>query len=264
MRLRRSENNHYVKLCAALEGWSEGLLSHATLARLVPAPESTIRRLATRLVANGVLRRVGRGHYLHRDATEQPPLNEMINAVSEGGTAHYCYATAMAAHGQVIPALAHRIFLRTSGRYRTLELPGDLELVRTTAGFARKLKNVTVRHPLLGTIQATPPLETALDGLDRPGWCGEVEEVARFVAAWHSTWSDEALRGAWTEHPTGPVRRLGFLIEQTGRRLPDALAPLEPGSQRFHLLAVNRDREGPSDVRWRIRVNVPLEPTPQK
>ena len=255
--IRRRANSHIVRIRQALEGMTQRYVTHATLAKVSNAPESSIRRIATLLVSEGLLRRVESGCFERAGVpVEGQALAWTLPAVEAGGTSHYAYATAMATHGHVGAVPEHRLFLRTSGQYRPRVLLDGVQLIRTTAGFGRKPQLVQGHHAKLGQILVTSSLETALDGLDRPGWCGGFAEVARFIATQHAQWTDEHLREAWKEHPPRLVRRLGYLIERTGRALPDALAPMEPGRQRFHLLAADHERSGAGDLRWRIRVNV--------
>ena len=123
----------------------------------------------------------------------------------------------------------------------------------------------TVERPAgRGRIVVTDREKSLVDALDRPDLCGGMRQVAEMLPAAAEAVRWERLETYLDRMGSGAIyKRLGFLVETLGKRVPvpererrmeawrerltGGHAPLEPGGR----------ADGPVSSRWRVRVNVP-------
>lgn len=122
----------------------------------------------------------------------------------------------------------------------------------------------TIRIPTeTGSMSVSTPAETAFDLVRFVNAAGGLDNVATVLRDLAERIEPRALVAA-AQHQAAPViQRLGYLLDQVGeRKLADALAhALDARRHRQVLLAPGRPaRRARVDARWRLRVNVAVEP----
>lgn len=123
----------------------------------------------------------------------------------------------------------------------------------------------TVERPAgRGRIVVTNREKSLVDALDRPDLCGGMRQVVEMLPAAAEAVRWETVEAYLEKMGSGALyKRLGFLVETLGKRVPvperegrmeawrehltGGHAPLEPGGR----------ADGPVSSRWRVRVNVP-------
>jgi predicted transcriptional regulator of viral defense system len=123
--------------------------------------------------------------------------------------------------------------------------------------------SVVTRNTETGVLRLASPEATALEVVGYPQHCGYLDNVATVLGELSATLDRTALAAEAHRAPTAWVQRLGFLLGEVGASsLSDALAPVLATREVFPVaLASWEDMAGaPRDPRWRVAVNVELEP----
>ncbi|HEV7774071.1 MAG TPA: type IV toxin-antitoxin system AbiEi family antitoxin [Conexibacter sp.] len=108
-----------------------------------------------------------------------------------------------------------------------------------------------------------PPERAIADSLSHPRWgvtLAQVAEALDAMLARDRTFADRLAREAVRQRSHALARRLGLLVSHLAG--PDAARPLIPlrgDSRASALLQAGGPPDGPTDARWRVRVNVDLD-----
>ena len=214
---------------------------------LLPAgyePEVCMRRLA----AAGRLRRLKKGAYLVVDPVRETPTIAIASGLY-AETPHYVTTdAALAFHGlldQPVPAIS--VVLGKRGR--PVAIGGAT--VRPVTLAPRWLQDTDAYETTVDgfAVRVASREQAVVDALAEPAWMthGSLlpEVLAAFSEADLTRTADRALARS-----TAAAQRLGYLLEETGRELPAALASLRP--VRAVRLRPGRASSAPYSSRWRV------------
>jgi len=145
----------------------------------------------------------------------------------------------------------------------------DRTLGRVRLQFATRARVVDVpreqRTAPTGRVWVATPATTVLDLVDDPDRSGGLSNAATVIAelADDNRLTDEAMAEAARHFPITTIRRVGRLLDSLD------LAPLTGGLERLAsehrrapITALDRRSppEGPTDHRWRVAVNMQIDP----
>lgn len=122
---------------------------------------------------------------------------------------------------------------------------------------------IVTRNTATGTLRLSSPEATALELVGYPHHCGYLDNVATALGELAPALDGPALAHEAGRAPTAWVQRLGFLLSEVGAAaLAHVLQPILDAREVFVVpLASWEDGAGaPRDARWRVAVNVELEP----
>lgn len=122
---------------------------------------------------------------------------------------------------------------------------------------------VVTRNTETGVLRLSSPEATAVEVVGYPHHCGYLDNVATVLGELAGSLDGAALAAEAERAPTSWVQRLGFLLGEVGASaLADAVLPVLASREVFPVaLAPWEEMKGaPRDARWRVAVNVDLEP----
>jgi len=111
-------------------------------------------------------------------------------------------------------------------------------------------------------VQITTPSKTLVDGLDHPGLCGGIVELAKGLSRYAQTGADWSQLTADAQRLGNRTvfKRLGYLVEvlrlEAGKWIDSWRAEISPGET---LLDPRYGRRGSYHTRWNLRLNVTEE-----
>ncbi|MBI5942241.1 MAG: hypothetical protein HY859_17675 [Caulobacterales bacterium] len=203
----------------------------------------------SRLASKGRVRRLQRGLYVPIDPVRETPVIAIASGIFADVPHYVTTDAALVHHGlldqpvpliTVVMCLVRRpILIDATTRVR----PVTLQQVRVTQAdaFETSVEGFSIR--VAGREQAV------VDGLAEPRWMIHGDLLPEVLAAVPDEeverWATIVLR-----RTTAAAQRLGYLLEDAGRRLPEALAALHP--VRAVRLRPQRRARGPYSTRWRV------------
>ncbi len=220
---------------------------HRARPGLLPAgyePDVCMRRL----VAAGRLRRLKRGAYLVVDPVrETPPIAVASGLLEE--TPHYVTTDAALVFHGLIDQPVSTITVAVGRRGRPVDVGGSV--VRPVALADRWLQGADAYATTVDgfPVRVASREQAVVDALAEPAWMSHGSLLPEVVAALSD---DELERTAdrAVARSTAAGQRLGYLVEDTGRDLPGALASLRP--VRAVRLRPGKPSRGPYSTRWRV------------
>lgn len=207
-------------------------------------PDVCMRRLA----AAGRLRRLKKGAYLVVDPVRETPSIAIVSALY-AETPHYVTTDAALAFHGLLDQPVPTITVVLGKRGRSVVVGGAT--VRPAAPAPRWLRDADAYETTVEgfPVRVASREQAVVDALAEPAWMthGSLlpEVLAAFSGADLTRTADRALARS-----TAAAQRLGYLLEETGRELPAALASLRP--VRAVRLRPGRASSGPYSTRWRV------------
>lgn len=122
---------------------------------------------------------------------------------------------------------------------------------------------VVTRNTVTGTLRLSTREATAVEVVGHPHLCGYLDNVATVLHGLAPSLQARALAAEARRAPAAWVQRLGYLLSELGwARLADSLDPVLAERAHFPVaLAPWEDAAGAvRDLRWRVAVNVDVEP----
>ena len=201
-----------------------------------------------RLVKSGRLRRVGRGLFVVLDPVRETPAVAIASALFAEVPHYVTTDAALAIHGlldQPIPTI-------------TVVLASTRRAIDIGPAVVRP---VTVHRDRLGAADAYATTadgfevrlatreQAVVDAVAEPAWMVHGDLLAEVLAAFDDDELERTAAGALARS-TAAGQRLGYLLEDAGRRPPTLLAELRP--IRSVRLRPGDPGRGPYSTRWRV------------
>jgi len=220
-------------------------------AAALPIDWAALRRLAR----NGLIVRIGRGHYAVAEvpvAQVDDPLR--VATAPFADEPHYVsWWAALARHGltEQDPLTIAVAVRQQSHRKRVL---GALRVLPITQSPARFFGAMTLTTPT-GPVRIARPEKAIVDSLDRPDLAGGLGEVVKALAS--RSYDVARLIAIGERYPSrATVARLGYLLEALGiAQTPDLLGRVRRKSEPVRL-DIGAEATGPVNPRWRIVENI--------
>jgi predicted transcriptional regulator of viral defense system len=207
-------------------------------------PEVCMRRLA----AAGRLRRLKKGAYLVVDPVRETPSIAIASGLY-AETSHYVTTDeALAFHG-LLDQPVSTIAVVLAKRGRPVEIGGAT--VRPVALAPRWLQGADGYETTVEgfTVRVASREQAVVDALAEPAWMTHASLLPEVLAAFSEAELTRTAERALARS-TAAAQRLGYLLEETGRELPTALASLRP--VRAVRLRPGRASSAPYSSRWRV------------
>ena len=231
----------------------------------------TMKLLAS-MARKGALYRVGRGRYVvipadvlyGRQTFVADPLQVVDELLRREGVTDYyvAYQSAALVHGAA-DQLPQALLVALPGQRRPIAL-GRAEILFIQVQRAKFFGSQMIRYHD-AVLRVSDREKTLLDCLDRFDLSGGMDEVVHTISALLPE-SDAARLLAYvpTMHNQALVHRLGYILETLSMQQPapamllDGLADMV--GSRVYPLDPHGPTGGPTQARWRVRVNLDLRP----
>jgi predicted transcriptional regulator of viral defense system len=247
---------------------SDALLSAADLGKKIVSfdeirkqsgmSSARLRRALVELVKRGWLKRLSRGLYMivpveagkDRIFTE-PSFIIAKHLMPDGAISHW---SAFNYHG-FTDQLPRGVYVSGARRMRSrevLDLPYTFIFMDAENFFGHE--EVWVESE---KVRITDPERTLIDALWMPEHCGGMALILESLDANSASKLDPRRLNDYLQKLRRTVlfKRMGFLSDKLGWKLPQAEAWLSAVDKNYNLLDPNGPREGSVDSKWRLRIN---------
>lgn len=202
-----------------------------------------------RLVRAGRIRRIRGGLYLVRDPARETPLIAVASGVFTE-VPHYVTTDAALSYHGLIDQPIPTITVVLSRVRRSFELDAATTIRPVTLDEKRIREADAYETTVEGFPIRVASRELAVgDALAEPRWMTHGDLLAEILAAFSGDEIERTTKGVLARTKAA-AQRLGYLIEEAGRPVPDMLANLRP-VRAVRLRPQNRSR-GPYSTRWRV------------
>ncbi len=216
-------------------------------AEVVPpgyAPDQCMRRLARA----GRLRRVGRGLYVVIDPVRETPAAAIASALFSEVPHYLTTDAALAFHG-LLDQPIRTITVVLSRSRRAIDIgPAVVRPVTVSADRLRAADAYATTADGFAVRLASRE-QAVVDAVAEPAWMVYGDLLAEVLAVFADDELERTAVGALARS-TAAGQRLGYLLEEAGRRPPKLLAELRP--LRAVRLRPKDTRRGPYSTRWRV------------
>ncbi|MES2211098.1 MAG: type IV toxin-antitoxin system AbiEi family antitoxin [Chloroflexota bacterium] len=207
-------------------------------------PDVCMRRLAEA----GRLRRVRRGVYVVVDPVRETAPIAIASALYAGDRYYVTTDAALSYHGLIDQPIS-TITVVLARRARPVDI-GPAIVRPVTLAERRLIEADAFATTIDGfPIRVATREQAVTDALAEPAWMSQGSLLGEVVA----TLSEDELERTTTQtigRTTAAAQRLGYLVEDAGRQLPNALASVHP--VRSVRLRPGSTARGPYSSRWRV------------
>ena len=216
-------------------------------AELIPpgyAPDQCLRRLAKA----GRVRRIGRGLYVVIDPVRETPAIAIASSLFTEETHYVTTDAALAFHGVIDQPIRQIVVVLTRTR-RPIDIgsalvrPAKMRSGLLTAAGASDTMTEGFK------IRVATREQAVVDALAEPAWMVYGDLLTEVLASF-SEEEIERIAVAASGRSTAAAQRLGYLLEDAGRKVPGSLASLRP--VRAVRLRPGHKSTGPYSTRWRV------------
>ncbi len=201
-----------------------------------------------RLARAGRLRRVGRGLYVVMDPVRETPAVAIASALFAEVPHYVTTDAALVFHG-LLDQPIRTINVVLSRTRRAIDIgPAVVRPVTVSADRLRAADAYATTADGFAVRLASRE-QAVVDAVAEPAWMVHGDLLAEVLGAFADDELERTAAGALARS-TAAGQRLGYLLEEAGRRPPKPLADLRP--LRAVRLRPGESRRGPYSTRWRV------------
>lgn len=202
-----------------------------------------------RLMVAGRVRRLQRGLYEILDPVRATPPIAIASAVVRDLDHYITTDAALVAHGLIDQPLPIITVVLSTVRHRSIALgASSIRPVKLRPDSLAKTRRYETTIEGFRVVLATRE-QAVVDALAEPRWITHGSLLPEVLSTFDADELDETARGALSRSGA-TAQRLGYLLEDTGQSLPEALARFWPTKEAVELRPGLR--HGPFSTRWRV------------
>jgi len=214
----------------------------------VVPPGYTPNECMRRLVRAKRVRRVGRGLFVIVDPARETPAIATASALF-AELPHYVTTDAALAHHGLIDQPISRITVVLARRRRPIDIGPALVCPVTISADRLAVADAYQTTSDGFEVRLATREQAVVDALAEPAWMVHGDLLAEVLAAFTAEELQRTATGAMARS-TAAAQRLGYLLEDAGGPLPQALSEVLP--VRAVRLQPGRKGKGPYSTRWRV------------
>ncbi len=249
-------------LLATLAGQGKRIFTTQEAQEILGGSRASTYKLLHDLVEKRWLQSLSKGQYLIVPLGAGPDrrytVHEFLIAHHLAPDGYIAYWTALHRHG-LTEQIPRTVWVATPRRRKTRVVSGvtyEFVTLRPYKIFGQESEWIEAEAVPVADLE-----KSLVDGLDHPGYCGGIPEVAKAI---HTAWAEQEIGLQRLTDYANRMRnraifkRLGYLVELMS--LPaDGFREIWQGalSKGYAQLDPTRPEEGRFDGRWQVQVNVP-------